>query len=139
MSIGHGASFQAIFGGLDVRLMGQFHIVQVAIEDMNRQSGPFDERSIIGKGVKASTEALRWASRRASKRNACGVCTARRVARSGVRITLPWLSTTLMVSETGSRGPLRHRLDRSDCTIDKACIDEGTGSVVHENEVGGAF
>ena len=71
------------------------------------------------------------------KRNACGVCTARRLARGGVAKTLPSASTCLTVSLSGV--PRRRRampLGRFNRAGDEAGRREGARAVVDEDEIG---
>ena len=71
------------------------------------------------------------------KRNACGVCTARKAARGGVASTRPCASTCLTVSLSGVPGRRRAvPLGRFDRARDKLGRGKGARRVMDEDDVG---
>ena len=83
----------------------ELDIAGLALEHADRHAGPFGERGVVGEIIAARAAARRCASSRASKANACGVCTsAQRAAVERLGRRCRRASTILTVSVTGSAG-----------------------------------
>ena len=95
---------QPRLGDSEILAAGYFHVGILSRENMDRMAGPFGDGGVVGQVQGPMAAASRWAAKIRSKRNACGVCTARSRARGGVSVTSPSASICLIVSESVTPG-----------------------------------
>ena len=114
--------------------MGDLDVLAVAGHDHDLAADRLDQRGVVGRLARP-----RWASRRASARKACGVCTARSSPRSSVSTTTAAVVDLLdRVDRPGHPGPRRRRRRARliDDLVEERERGERAGRVVHDDDLG---
>ena len=97
-------SHEPRLGGAHILHGRHLEVGGIAFEHIGRRARPFGDRNVVGEIDDAGGRRAPMGRQDEGKANACGVCTARRLARGGVASTRPSGSTCLTVSLIGVPG-----------------------------------